>query len=511
MIDATPLLRLYARRRAAALHRQDPAATQRRQLLRLVRRARDTRFGRDHDFAGIRDVADFQARVPIRRYEAFWSEYWEPTFPHLAGASWPGAIPYFALTSGTTSGKTKYVPVSREMIASNKWAAFDLLTFHVRNRPTSRVLGGKNFMLGGSTALSEEAPGIHSGDLSGIAAAEVPRWAEPFYFPPRHLALIADWEQKIETVGRLSLAEDIRTLGGTASWLLLFFDKLAAMRGDDEPRIARLYPNLELLVHGGVNFGPYRARFERLLEGSHAELREVYPASEGFIAIADRGTGEGLRMLLDIGIFYEFVPAEELDGPAPRRFWAADIEPGVNYAVVMSTCAGAWAYLLGDTVRFVETRPPRLLVTGRISYMLSAFGEHLIGEEIEAAVAAAAAAIGAEIADYSVGPVYPERAGETGGHLYVVEFAGEVPGADRIDAFARAVDAHLADANPDYRDHRAGGFGMAPPRVQAVPPGTFAAWMHARGRLGGQNKVPRIITDGELFASLRAAAAGAPG
>ena len=508
MIDATPLLRLYARRRGAVLARQDPAAAQERELLRLVGRAKDTRFGRAHDFGRIRSIADFRARVPLRRYEDFWTEWWQPAFPRLDGVTWPGTIPYFAATSGTTTGKTKYIPVSREMMASNKWAAFDLLSFHVLNRPGSRLLGGRNFMLGGSTDLVELAPGIYSGDLSGIAANEVPRWAQPFYFPPKDLALIADWERKVETVGRLSLVQDIRCIGGTASWLLLFFDRLAAMRGDPEPRAARLYPNLELVVHGGVDFAPYRPQFGRLLEGSHAELREVYPASEGFVAVADRGTGEGLRMLLDNGIFFEFVPVEELDAPAPRRFWIGDVEPGVDYAVAMSSNAGLWAYLLGDLVRFVETRPPRIRVSGRTSYMLSAFGEHLIGAEIEAAVAAAAAGIGAAVTDFSVGPVFPERPGEVGGHLYIVEFAGGPPKPARLDAFAAALDAHLCAANADYRDHRAGGFGMAAPAVTAVPPGSFAGWMRARGRLGGQNKVPRIITDRELFADLLAFTAG---
>ena len=508
MIDATPVLRGYARYRGRQLARQDPAEAQRRQLLRLLRRAKDTRFGREHEFGSIRTVAEFQSRVPIRRYEDFWADYWQPAFPRLTDVTWPGTIPYFALTSGTTSGNTKYVPVSREMVASNKWAVFDLLTFHLESRPDSRVLGGKNFMLGGSTDLVEQAPGIYSGDLSGIAANEVPVWARPFYFPPRPLALIADWEEKLRAIGPLSLAQDIRVIGGTASWLLLFFDRMAALAGRTVPRVAEIYPNLELIVHGGVNFAPYRARFERLLEGSRAELREIDPASEGFIAVADRGSGEGLRMVLDNGLFYEFVPLEELDSPAPRRFWIGDVETGVNYAIVLSTCAGAWAYVLGDTVRFVDTRPPRLLITGRTSYMLSAFGEHVIGEEIEAGVAAAAAAIGAAVTDYSVGPIYPEQAGEIGGHLYVVEFAGGIPDAASLSEFGRAIDSSLSTANPDYKDHRAGGFGMTEPRILPVPPGTFAEWMRSRGRLGGQNKVPRIINDRELVASLTAFARG---
>ncbi|WP_029009810.1 GH3 family domain-containing protein [Azospirillum halopraeferens] len=507
MLDATPLLRLYARARLRRLADRRPAAVQEDQLLRLVRRAEATRFGRDHGFAGIRSVRDFRERVPLRRYEDFRRDYWSDGFPVLTDATWPGTIPYFAATSGTTTGTTKYIPVSRAMVRANTRAAFDLLVFHAANRPGSRVMGGRNFMLGGSTALVEEAPGIFSGDLSGIATREVPRWVRRYTFPPPDLALLSDWEQKVDRIGRRSLDEDIRTLGGTTSWLLLYLDRLADLFPDRPPTLAGFYPNLELLVHGGVSFEPYAARFTRWLEGGRAELREVYPASEGFLAVADRGQGEGLRLLLDNGLFFEFVPPEELDAPNPRRFWVHDAEPGVNYAVVLSTCAGAWSYVLGDTVRLVDRDPPRVLVTGRTSYTLSAFGEHLIGEEIERAVSDAAAAIGAAISDYSVGPVFPEAPGERGGHVFVVEWAGGVPPPPALDAFAQALDGRLAALNDDYAAHRAGGFGMAPPRLEPAAPGTFAAWMRSRGKLGGQNKVPRIINDRSLLGSLRRAAA----
>ena len=318
MLDATPLLRLYARYRLPRLAALDPARAQQRQLMRLAARAKDTRFGRDHGFAQIRSVADYQSAVPLRRYEDFWAAYWGGSFPILENVSWPGRIPYFALTSGTSAGKTKYIPVSHEMVKSNARAVQDLLAHHIANRPRSRILGGKNFMLGGSTDLTPCAPGVAMGDLSGIAANEVPRFARGRFFPPRDLALISDWEEKVQRLASRSLEEDIRTIGGTPSWLLVLFERLQALRPGTDGRLAECYPNLELLVHGGVNFAPYRARFEALLEGSHAETREVYPASEGFIALADRGPGEGLRLLLDNGLFFEFVPAEEL-GSRIRR------------------------------------------------------------------------------------------------------------------------------------------------------------------------------------------------
>jgi len=497
MIRATPILRAYAAFRGRLLARMDPARTQRRQLQRLVREARTTRFGRDHGFDEIRSVEDFQRRVPLRRYEDFWNTYWKDSFPTLEDVTWPGRIPYFAVTSGTTTGKQKYIPVSRRMVSANKRAVLELLTFHLAARPDSRVLDGKNFMLGGSTAMVEEAPGIFAGDLSGIAAREVPRWARPFYFPPPDLARIADWEEKMAALGPRSLEEPIRTVGGTTNWMLLFFDQLGRLRPETPGRLADLYPALDLVVYGGVSFAPYRGRFERLLEGSRAELREVYPASEGFVAVADRGPGEGLRMLLDNGLFFEFVRTSDLQSATPPRFWIGNVERDVDYAVVLSSCAGVWAYVLGDTVRFVDLDPPRLLISGRTSYSLSAFGEHLIGEEIERAVLdAARKAIGQPMNDFSVGPVFNETGGGTpGGHLYVVEFAGTLPQPEAVRAFQRVLDERLSELNQDYRDHRAGGFGMDPPKAVAAPEGTFAAWMRDRGKLGGQHKVPRVMNE----------------
>jgi GH3 auxin-responsive promoter len=497
MIDATPLLRLYARRRAHRLAGLDPAAAQQQQLLALVHQARETRFGLDHGFARITSVAEFQRQVPLRRYEDFWRDYWQPAFPRLRNISWPGLIPYFAVTSGTTTGNNKYIPVSRAMAAANRHAVLDMFTFHLAARPRSRVLGGRNFMIGGSTDLVRQAPGIYSGDLSGIAANEVPWWARRRYFPPRDLALIPDWDRKIDALARASLQADIRTISGTPSWVLPFFARLAELRPTLPHSTESWYPNLELFVHGGVNYAPYRAQFAALLP-PHVDQREVYPASEGFIAIADRGYGEGLRLIIDNGLFVEFVPVDEIEAPQPTRHWLGTIETGVNYAVVLSSNAGLFSYVLGDTVRFVERYPPRLLITGRLSYMLSAFGEHLIGEEIDRAILEAAGTIGTSVSEYTVAPVFPAGPQDRGGHRFVVEFTPPVPDA-ALAAFAGALDAALSEQNADYATHRQ---MMRPPEVVAVPPGGFAEWMRHRGRLGGQNKVPRVIADPVLFEEL---------
>lgn len=507
MLDATPLLRLWACRRLAALDRQDPVRTQERQLASLLRRAgATTRFGRAHGLAAVRSVAEYQARVKLRRYESFWSDWWQPVFPTLRHRTWPGRIPYFALSSGTTGATTKRIPVSRAMVRSNQGAALDLLAFHLRARPDSRVFGGANFLLGGSTALERLAPGVRAGDLSGIAAAETPFWARARAFPPRNLALIADWDAKIAALAPRSLAVDVRSFSGTPSWMLVFLERLAGHEPNRPRRFASFYPRLELLVHGGVGFAPYASGFARWLEGGHAETREAYAASEGFIAVADRGPGQGLRLVLDRGLFFEFVPVNQLDDPAPDRRWIADAEIDREYALVLSTNAGLWSYVLGDTVVLTSRDPARVLVTGRTAYTLSAFGEHLTAREIDAAVEAAAGDQHAPVPEYAVGALFPTEQEARGGHLFLVEFDAREGAVGAVDAdrFARALDATLGRMNDDYAAHRAGGTGMLPPRVRILPRGTFEAWMRARGRLGGQNKVPRVVSDPDLFAALRA-------
>jgi hypothetical protein len=501
MINATPFLRLYARWRSAQLNNLNPATTQRNQLLTLLRRAASTQIGRQYDFASITSVEEYQRRVPLRTYEQFWQEFWQPTFPILDNCTWPGRIPYFPVSSGTSSGTTKYIPCSHEMVRSNTKAGTDLLIYHVLNNPHSQLLGGKSFMLGGSTDLSSPAEGVFQGDLSGIAVKTLPWWAKARYFPPAELALLKNWEEKVDKLSRLSLQEDIRMISGVPAWLVIFFERLLELT--NEETLATIYKNLEMVVHGGVNFAPYVDRFRDLLGPSRAELREVYPASEGFIATADRGFGDGLRVNLDNGIFYEFVPLEELDSTNPTRHWIGTVQPDVQYAVILTTCAGLWSYIIGDTVRFVDCTTPRLLVTGRTSYYLSAFGEHLIAEEVEDGVLTAARTIGAEISDYSVGAIFPERHGELGGHLYIIEFLHGTPSQAQLEQFAEALDKRLCVRNEDYEAHRSNGFGLKGPTILPVPPGFFARWMKSRGKLGGQNKVPRIITKTELFEDLR--------
>jgi hypothetical protein len=267
--------------------------------------------------------------------------------------------------------------------------------------------------------------------------------------------------------------------------------------------VANLYPELELLIHGGVSFAPYRRRFEALLAGSRTKLREVYAASEGFIAIADREPGAGMRLVTDNGLFFEFVPVAELGSPNPTRHWLGNLETGVDYALALTTCAGLWSYLIGDVVRLVGRHPPRLLIVGRTSYMLSAFGEHVTGELVETCVLAAAAATGLETTEFTVGTEFMVDQGAWGRHVHLVEFVGDVPPPAELDRFRDALDGELAARNEDYAERRLVPVGLKAPLVVAVPPGGFKAWMKSRGKLGGQHKVPRVVSDGAVLAELR--------
>ncbi len=479
----------------------DPVAAQRRQLGKLIRTAANTRFGRDHGFATLQTVEDFQRAVPVRKYEDMWRDYWQPPFPLLDNGTWPGRVPFFAVSSGTTSGASKFIPITRDMRRSNVNAAMNVLAIHAAAKPKSRFFAGPSFMLGGSTELVKEAEGVWSGDLSAIASMTLPRWAQAFAFPPKDLALLSNWDEKLQRTAEASLDKPIRILTGTPSWVLILLERVAALRAARGEKPAP-YPGLDLFIHGGINFAPYRERMSAFFAGQDTDFREVYPASEGFIAYADQGPGEGLRLNTDGGLFFEFIPVEELGTPSPTRHWVGTIQPDVNYAVVLTTCSGVFSYLIGDTVRFVDVKTPRLLITGRTSWMLSAFGEHLIAEEIERAVLEAAGAIGNAVTDFSVGPVYPGPTSPLGHHVYVVEFERPADAAATA-SFAATLDATLLRINDDYRAHRGGGHGMADPKIELMPQGGFAGWMASRGRAGGQNKVPRVITDAALLENLR--------
>jgi hypothetical protein len=489
----------YSHRRTRRLDVSDPVETQRLTLLKLLDKARKTRFGIDHGFGSINSVETYQHRVPIRTYESLWNDYLKDHYPRFDNLTWPGRIPYLALTSGTTQGTTKYIPVSWEMIASNQKAAKTMVAYHLKSRPKSKLFEGRIFFLGGSTNLETPAQGVRQGDLSGIAAEEAGEFLRPYTFPPLELALESDWDRKLALLAERSVAERITLIGGVPSWLLALFGRLLELTG--RSTIAEVWPSLEVVVHGGVKFDPYRRSFDEILGDPQVRLQESYPCSEGFIAFGDPATGL-LRLVFDHGLFYEFIPVDELDQPNPTRHWLENVQVGVNYAIVVTTCAGLWSHIIGDTVRFESLDPPLLSFTGRTKYTLSAFGEHLISEEVEAAIARASEATGAAIGEWHVGPVFH---GAMGHHLFVVEFLKEPVD---LEVFRKALDADLSRSNADYLAHRGEGVGLPLPEMIVAKSGGFDAWMRSRGKLGGQHKVPRMDSAGtltsEIVALLRA-------
>jgi hypothetical protein len=334
--------------------------------------------------------------------------------------------------------------------------------------------------------------------LSGIVAVEAPALLRPYTFPHPELALEREWDTKMGRLAEQGARLPITMLSGVPSWLLLLFDRLKQITGRD--RIADVWPTLRLVIHGGTKFEPYRELFKREIGSTDVRFLETYPASEGFVATEDP-RHDLLRLIPDHNLFFEFVPVEELGAANPRRHTVANLETGVQYAVVLTTCAGLWSYVLGDTVCFESRNPPLLRFTGRTRYFLSAFGEHLISEEVEKAVAAAAAATGAAVVDFHVGPVFPDAPGAVGRHRYLIEFAQS---PSNFAQFSRELDASLSRLNEDYAAHRRGDLTMLAPEVRAVYRGGFADWMRARGQLGGQHKVPRMDNSGRITSELSA-------
>jgi len=473
----------------------DPAGAQGRVFQKLLRRGRDTWFGRQHGLASVRTHEDFVRAVPISDYVGR-LEMFRRILGGERDVSWPGRARFFAQTSGTTAGD-KYIPVTREMAASNRRAALAMFALYRRwgGGKIESLLDGQLLFLGGSTSLSRTDSGAMVGDLSGIATRSI-RWPlSRRYEPGAALALLDTWERKVQAVAERVAHRDVRFVTGMPSWVKILFDRLCELRGVNPcGGMSEIWPNLQLFVHGGVNFAPYRPSFLPYFRPDHRlDFLEVYPASEGFIAIQAEPASPGMEMLIDNGLFYEFVPLSQWGSPQAPRLTIEQVQLDVPYSLVLSTCAGLWAYDLGDVVRFVSLLPPRIVFAGRNKHFVNAFGENVIGEHVSAAVAAASAATGAQVVEFTVAPIYSGASRRVGAHEYVVEFNSPPRGG--IEAFAVAIDAELKRINNDYSVKRAGDLGMTPPEITAVPQGTFYRWMKARGKLGGQHKVPLCAND----------------
>nr|WP_256534167.1 GH3 auxin-responsive promoter family protein [Lewinella sp. JB7] len=457
----------------------------------LVRTARDTAFGQDHHFAEIRTYADFKRRVPVGDYEAF-RTYFDRIKSGESDVCWPGKPRYLAKTSGTTSG-VKYIPLTRESLPNHFGSARNALFNYVAETGHARWLDGKMIFLSGSPEM-EATNGIPTGRLSGIVNHEVPAWLRTNQLPSYPTNCIEDWETKLEAIVDETIHADMRLISGIPPWVQMYYERLLARSG--KRTIRELFPNLEMFVYGGVNFEPYRQSLERLV-GARIPSVETYPASEGFIAYQDSQTEPGLLLNTASGIFFEFIPAEEVFSDAPTRLSLGEVETGRNYAIILSTTAGLWGYNIGDTVEFVSTDPYRIRVTGRIKHYISAFGEHVIGKEVETALRQTAQVFGASVTEFTVAPQVNPASGLPY-HEWFVEFA--TPPRDP-EAFAAALDRAMVGENLYYRDLIEGKI-LRPLVLRELPAGAFREYMKRQGKLGGQNKVPRLSNDRQLVDQL---------
>ena len=472
---------------------RDPAGVQERALRHLTATARDTEFGLAHGFRGIRSVAEYQARVPVRDYGQL-KPWLERAAAGEESVAWPGRCRDWVKTSGTTSGD-KVIPVTPEAFAAHKRGGWDALLRAASLAGGGQTLmGGPMLFLGGSTALRPLGQGTQVGELSGLVASRLPWGFRGRYSPGPACAAIPDWEERLDAIAALATTQDLRLLSGMPSWLVIFFERVAshaeAAGGRRLRSLGQLWPHLRVLIHGGVAFAPYADVFEEWL-GRRLPRVEVYPASEGFVGVQTESAG-GLTLMLDYGIFYEFVPVEDVGAETPRRHTVAEVELGRSYAVVMSTPAGLWSYTLGDTVRFTARDPLRLVITGRTRHHVNAFGENVIVEEVERALVRACRRTEAEVVEFTVAPRWPSATEARGGHEWLVEF--RVPPTEPDD-FTRILDEGLATLNTDYRTKRSGSVGMVAPVVTTLPAGTFHRWMRKAGRLGDQHKVARVTND----------------
>lgn len=462
-------------------------------LNNLVKVGKHTAFGKDHDFANIKNYEDFKQRVPIRDYEGL-KAYVERIKQGEKDVLWKGKPRYFAKTSGTTSG-VKYIPLTTESIPNHFGTARNALFNYYAETGKGKWLDGKLIFLSGSPELSEIA-GIPTGRLSGIVNHLVPSWLRTNQMPTYETNCIEAWEEKLEKIVAETAQQDMTLISGIPPWVQMYYERLLEVTGKE--KLIDLYPNYEVFVYGGVNFEPYRAKLEELV-GRRIDSVETYPASEGFIAFQDSQTEPGLLLNSASGIFFEFVPAGEIFDENPSRLSLHEVEIGVNYALIINSNAGLWGYNIGDTVQFVSKDPYRLVVSGRVKHFISAFGEHVIGKEVEEALLGVAAEEGIRIVEFTVAPQVNPPEGGLPYHEWLIAF-DNVP-ADLM-AFAKKVDAAMVKQNIYYEDLIDGKI-LQPLKIRKLQKDAFRHYMKSQGKLGGQNKVPRLANDRKIAEALQ--------
>lgn len=476
-----------------------PHGVQRLTYRRLISDAQDTEWGQKYRYNEIGSVNEFRERVPISDYEDL-QPWIERLMQGEQNLLWPTPIKWFAKSSGTTAARSKFIPVSNEALEECHFkGGKDLMTLYCHNVPDTGVFSGRGLVMGGSHQVNQLAEGSFYGDVSAVMMQNMPMAARFIRTPDLSIALMDDWEEKIEKMAEATLKQNVTHIAGVPTWTIVLIRRLFEKTGVEN--IREIWPNLELYIHGGVSFEPYRDTFKELIRGEGMHYIETYNASEGFFALQDTLDEHDLLLMLDYGIFYEFIPMEDFDSDQPKTVLLDEVEVGKNYAVVISTNAGLWRYRIGDTVRFTSIDPYRIRVSGRVKHFINAFGEELIVENADKALAMTCAELGAEIREYTAAPVYFEG-DKKGGHEWIIEFSEEP--AD-LSLWKQKLDLNIRSLNSDYDAKRQ--MAIDELSLQTAPQGTFYKWLKFKGKLGGQHKIPRLSNNREILEEIKEIAA----
>ena len=472
--------------------KKNAVKVQNRLLLSLISQAKNTKFGKDHNFSEISNYSDWKKNIPVRDYEEL-KIYVQEIIEGKKDVLWPGRPLYFCKTSGTTSG-IKYIPISKESMPHHITAARDAILSYIAETKNTSIVNGKMIFLQGSPELSKTGD-ILTGRLSGIVAHHTPSYLKKNQLPSYETNCIEDWENKVNSILEETLNENMSLISGIPPWVQMYFEKLQNKTGK---LIKDIFPKFDLFIYGGVNYEPYRQTFENLIGKKVAGI-ELYPASEGFIAYQDSQTEKGMLLCINHGIFYEFIPSEEFFNKNPTRISLADVEIGVNYVIILNTDAGLWGYNIGDTIKFVSIDPYRIVVTGRIKHFTSAFGEHVIAEEVEKSLQETIAKIPAQVNEFHVAPQVNPESGLPY-HQWLIEFEKE---PENMADFSELIDNTLQKHNAYYKDLISGGI-LKPLLITIITKNGFRDYMKSIGKLGGQNKVPRLANDRKIADKLTA-------
>jgi len=485
------LAKLFAKRIFKKVQKwaNNPVETQQKVFQELISEAVGTKFGKDHDFISINNHKDFLNRVPVRDYEAL-KPYVEKIVAGEEDILWKGKPIYFAKTSGTTSG-SKYIPITKQSMPSHIEAARNAILMYIHETGNAKFVDGKMIFLQGSPIMNEQN-GIQLGRLSGIVAHYVPKYLQTNRLPSWETNCIEDWETKVDAIVEETLPENMTIISGIPSWVQMYFEKLQEKTGK---KVGDIFENFNLFIFGGVNYEPYRNKFENLI-GRKVDSIELYPASEGFFAFQDKQNEKGMLLQLNSGIFYEFIKADEFFEENPKRITIGAVEASVNYVMIISTNAGLWAYNLGDTIQFTSTKPYRVIVSGRIKHFISAFGEHVIGKEVEQAMQDATEDTNISVSEFTVAPQIDPDEGLPY-HEWFVEFENE---PENLSVLAKKIDKSLQKQNSYYFDLIQGNV-LQPLKITKVKKGGFQDYMKSIGKLGGQNKLPRLSNDRKIVDS----------